>query len=361
MTCNEIENRLPAYVEEIISPEERKSIMGHLASCPRCSRAFVDLKKAEELVQSLGEVEPPPFFERRIMSLVREEAGQKQGILRRVFYPLHIKVPIQVLVTLLVAVLAFHVYQQGEPETKQMAPLPIPLTELGKGQLTAKSPQTSAPSSDVTAVTRAPAGDHPDNDQRFVVPPSEKGGKEERRADSQAPIRAAMKTADAVMAMREEEVPPVSAEALTETKDGAGKQHAGKALETLLPELERKEKMTDTVAAAEENRKTMSAPSPSGMTAVADIKRQVIDLTIQVRDMDVAIREIETRLGQVKARIIEKKHHQGSEFLQAEIAAPNVAALLGILGTVGKVTREANPPDLPDGNVILNIKIVSHP
>ena len=100
MMCSEIENRLPAYLEDLLSPEERKSIAGHLASCPHCSRAFADLKKAEELVHGLGELEPPPFFEERIMSRVREEAGQKQGILRKFFFPLHIKIPIQTLATL---------------------------------------------------------------------------------------------------------------------------------------------------------------------------------------------------------------------------------------------------------------------
>ena len=64
-------------------------------------------------MHGLEEVEPPPFFEQRIMSRVREEAGRKQGILRRLFYPLHIKVPIQALATILVAVLAFYVYQTG--------------------------------------------------------------------------------------------------------------------------------------------------------------------------------------------------------------------------------------------------------
>ena len=183
MICNEIENRLPAYLEDLLSQEERKSITRHLTSCPRCSRAFAGLKKAEQLVHGLGEVEPPPFFEQRIMARVREEAGQKQGILRRLFYPLHIKVPIQALATLLVAVLAFHVYQQGDPEMKQMAPLPIPRAELGKDQVTAESPRPPAAPSDVTPVKRAPAFDLPDKDQLFVTPPTEKGGEEERRTE----------------------------------------------------------------------------------------------------------------------------------------------------------------------------------
>ena len=369
MTCNEIENRLPAYREGLISPEESKSITGHLASCSRCSRALADLKKAEQLVHGLGEVEPPPFFEQRIMAQVREEAGQKQGILRRLFYPLHIKVPIQALATLLVAVLAFQVYQQGDPEMKQMAPLPIPRTELAKDQVTAESPQPLAALSDVTPVKRAPAFDLPKkNEQRFVVPPPEKGGEEERRAAARAPIReersAAMKPAEPVMAVREKDVPPVSAEALIKAQSQSGKQDAGQALETILREQKRselklKDKVTGTVAAAGESRKTMSAPSPSGMTAMADLRRPVINLTIQVRDVAVAIPEIETRLGQVKARIIERQQRQGSEFLRAEIAGQNIAALLNLLTAIGKVNPETSPLDVPDGNVTVSIRIHS--
>jgi hypothetical protein len=365
MTCNEIENRLPAYLEDLLSPEERKSITGHITTCPRCSRAFAGLKKAEQLVHGLGEVEPPPFFEQRIMSRVREEAGQKQRILRRLFYPLHIKVPIPFLATLLVAVLAIYVFQTGDPEMKQMAPLPIPLTELGNGQVTAEPPRTPVSPSAVTPVKRAPAGggDLPEkNQQRFVAPPLENGGKEERIAGSRAPIReerpSAMKPADPVMAVREKDVPPVvSAEALSKAQDMAGKQDSDKTLETFLPEQKRKEKMTDSGAAAGESRKTMSAPSPSRMTAVGAMKRSVIDLTIRVRDTGVAIREIEARLGQVNARIIERQHRKGSEFLKAEITAQKVAALLDLLEAIGKVNLETSPLVVPDEKVTVSIKI----
>ena len=366
MTCSEIENRLPAYLEDLLSPEERKSITGHLASCPRCSRAFADLKKAEELVHGLGELEPPPFFEERIMSRVREEAGQKQGILRKFFYPLHIKIPIQTLATLLVAVLVFYVYQKGEPEMKQMAPLPIPLTELGKGQVTAESPKALIAPSAVTPAKRAPAGDLPEkNQQRFVAPPFENGEKAHRIADSRAPIKeerpSAMKPAAPVMAAGEKEVPPVRVETLSKAQDRAGKQEADKALETLLPEQKRKEKMADTDAAAGESRKMTSAPAPSRLTAAADIKRSAIDLTIQVRDTYAAIREIEERLGQVNARIIERQHREGGEFLKAEIAAQSVAAFLDRLEAIGRVNLEKSPLAVPDGNVTVSIKIVSHP
>jgi len=174
MTCNEIENRLPAYLEDLLSPEEQRSIEEHIASCPGCSRALLDLKRAEQLVQDLEDVEPPPFFEQRIMSRVREEAARKQGILRRLFYPLHIKVPIQALTTILIAIFAFYVYQAGDPEMKQMAPLPAPLAQPDKDQVASESPKAIAPPSVATPSRRAPAGDFSEKDrQRFAGPPLE--------------------------------------------------------------------------------------------------------------------------------------------------------------------------------------------
>jgi hypothetical protein len=365
MTCHEIENRLPAYREHLLSPEEQKGIAGHLASCPRCSRAFADLKKAEELVQGLVEVEPPPFFEQRIMSQVREVAGRKQGILRRLFYPLHIKIPLQALATLVVAVLAFHVYQQGGPEMKQMAPLPIPLTEQRKDQVEAESPMTLAAPPAVRPVKRAPAGDLPEmNRRRFVAPPVEKRGPREMIADSRTPMPeetpVAAKPAAPVMAAKEKDTSPAGKEALDKTRDRVGKQDSAKALETLLPEQKQKEKTADIGAAVGESGKMTFAPAPSRLAA-ATIKRSAMDLTIQVRDVGAALREIETRFAQVNARIIERQHRKESEFLKAEIATQNVAAFLDRLEAIGRVNLETSLPVVPDGTVTVDITIVRHP
>ena len=48
------------------------------------------------------------------------------------------------------------------------------------------------------------------------------------------------------MTVREREVAPVGAEVLGTAQDRAGRQEAGKAFETLLPEQKWKEKMADT-------------------------------------------------------------------------------------------------------------------
>ena len=355
MTCNEIDNLLPAYLEDILSPEEKKNIEGHLASCPRCSRAFADLKRAGELVRGLGEVEPPPFFEQRIMARVREEAGRKQGILRRLFYPLHIKVPIQALATILIAVLGFYVYQQGDPEMKQIVPLPMPRTEIGGGQGTAVSPQTPTDSSAVAPGQRSPALDFPDvNRQRFAAPPLEKGGKADRTEELPAPTveshPSAMKSAAAVRTER-----------VDKAQGRAGEQQNARGPETLPTERKYKDKSADSGAAAEASKKMMFTPAPSQSMPAGAVKESAIDLTIQVRDVSAAIGEIEAHLRQANARIIEKRRREGGELLKAEMAAQNVDAFLDRLKAIGRVKLGKNPLAVTDGKVTISIMIVGNP
>jgi len=345
MLCEEIENRLPAYEEDLLSPEEEKMMKDHFASCPRCSRALADLKKMKEIVQDLDEVEPPPFFEQRIMSRVREEAGQKQGFFQKFFYPFHIKIPIQVLATIVVATLAFHVYRTGEPDMKPTAPPSTPLTKLEKSQITAESPPSPVTPSVILPAKKSPAQDLHETSQRgYAVPPVKNGVEAGRTADSRAQIReegpSAVKPAAPVTAARGKEVPAVRMETLD------------KSYEALPPEQKQKDKMAD---------KGDSAVKSRQMTAAAVQKRWAIDLTIQVRDISVAVGEMEERLGQVRARIMERQHREGREFLKAEIAAPDVAAFIHQLEGIGRVHLEKPLSTVSEGNMIVNITIVNHP
>jgi hypothetical protein len=367
MTCSEIENRLPAYLEGLLSPEEKKSLALHIASCPRCSRALADLEKTEKLVQGLTEVEPPPFFEQRIMSRVREEAGRRQGILRRLFYPLHIKLPIQALATIVVAVLAYHVYQQGDSEMKRMAPLMVPLTEQGGIQV--ESPKTPASPPTATPFKRspAPARDLPEmRPQRFaspLSPPFEKWESGERSAGSRAPIQgespAAAKPAAPVMAAKEKDIPSSREEGFGKVQDRTGREDSAKAIETLSPEA-RREKAAAAGAVSREDRQTGAAPAPTRMTAAA-IHRSAMELTIQVRDLEAALRELESRLNRVSARIIERQHRSEGEFLKAEVDAQRVAALLDLLEAIGKVHLETGASAVPAGTVTVGITVVGNP
>jgi hypothetical protein len=125
MECKDIREKLSAYLEGSVSPEERRLIEEHLNSCQECGNNLADLKKAGELVKDLAEVEPPAWLTQKIMSRVRAEGERKKGIFQKLFYPLHIKVPIQALATVFVAVIAVYVFRAVEPEMK-LAHLPAP-------------------------------------------------------------------------------------------------------------------------------------------------------------------------------------------------------------------------------------------
>lgn len=381
MTCNEIENQLPAYLEELLSPEEKKAVAGHLAACDRCSRALAELERARRLVRELEEVEPPPFFEQRIMSRVRKEAAGKQGILRRLFYPLHIKIPVPALATIVVAVLAYHVYQQGGPEMKHTAPLPPPLAEPGAGRvetLPSMPPATppaarpskvpAAPTGDLAAVTSTKAPPVPPVDlsraasRPYVTPPPEERPLGTITADSHAPkpqeSLAVARPAAPVTA--KEKDTRTSREAVPgAVRDQAVREEPVRASGAFAPALKR-EKAAGADAASGDVRKNAAAPAPARMKAVT-IQPSAVDLMIQVRDPAAALRELESSLARVNARIVERRSRSDSEFWKVEMAVQSLPQLLSLLEGIGRVTPKTDASALPAGQVTLGITMVALP
>ena len=106
MECRDVRKNLCAYGEGMVPPEDRERMEQHLAACPSCSTALYELDRAAETIKGLREVDPPPWMKGKIMARVREEAGRKKGFLQRLFYPLHVKVPLEALGMVLIAVVA---------------------------------------------------------------------------------------------------------------------------------------------------------------------------------------------------------------------------------------------------------------
>lgn len=123
MNCHEARERLAAFQDGALAPDEAKAMDAHLAGCPACAAELGDLVRAMKLVRELPEVEPPPFYAKKIMAQVRAGAGEPQGLWRRLFYPLHVKIPIQALTAVFVAVLSVYVYKSMGPESLKTARL----------------------------------------------------------------------------------------------------------------------------------------------------------------------------------------------------------------------------------------------
>lgn len=133
MECREVEKRLSAYIEKVVSPKGRALMERHLKGCKGCRRALVDLKKTIQYVQKLEEVEPPARFAQKVMTRVRAETEVRRGLVQRLFFPLPIKLPLEAIALIVVAVGVAYVFKVMQPdmrfariptETREMIPAP---------------------------------------------------------------------------------------------------------------------------------------------------------------------------------------------------------------------------------------------
>jgi predicted integral membrane protein DUF2275 len=112
----DIEEKLVAYIEGALSEEERLLVEEELKESEEMRESLSDLRKTIQLLQSPEEVEPPNWFREKTMSRVREEAGQKKGMLEQLFFPLHIKLPIGAFAVIFLVVVSFFIYKAYQPE-----------------------------------------------------------------------------------------------------------------------------------------------------------------------------------------------------------------------------------------------------
>ena len=115
MDHNDIRHKLSEYIDGTLTPQEKASVEEHLKTCPNCSNALSELQKTVEHIRKVEEVEPPAWMTQKIMAKVRaEEEKKKQGLLHRLFFPLHIKLPLETIGVLFIAVTVYFVVQETE-------------------------------------------------------------------------------------------------------------------------------------------------------------------------------------------------------------------------------------------------------
>lgn len=143
--CEEIEKDLPLYLDNALPSAEKQVIEDHLQSCPQCTKTLARLSKTRTMVNNLAEVEPPAWLKQKIMTRVHREA-EKKSLLRKWFYPLRIKIPVQIFATVCIAVLAVYIYRAGEERMKEVVPssMPAPVAEVQKSSLPESKIKTSA-------------------------------------------------------------------------------------------------------------------------------------------------------------------------------------------------------------------------
>jgi hypothetical protein len=145
MRCDQVQERLSEYLEDLLDAESRTSVHDHLSSCPHCQAEAQALSQMRQAVADLPVIEPPSGFSQRVMSRIREEA-EGPSLWRRLFVPFRIKIPIHAMAILLVGGLAVYLYQVNKPVRTEVALM---------------KPSEPPPSSDIQTYSQPPSSPVP--------------------------------------------------------------------------------------------------------------------------------------------------------------------------------------------------------
>ena len=342
MICKDIEGKLAAYQEEALSPEEKSLVEAHLGTCAKCSSLLADLKKTVDLLKDLPEVEPPPWFTQKIMAQVREESEQKGGLLRKLFYPFHIKIPIEAFATLLVVVIGVHIFRATAPEIRTVVQAPqAEIQQTAPPEASLREPMRTAKDA-LETKGRADFLATPAREKAFTsLPPAGKIAPTEHEQGPAAPAPSA--TGMAIEKKQEgiREAPRLQQESAS----------------TPAPLAKEKEAFSAAGAAQKDKgeSKKLGAAQPS-KSALA-VKRAITTLSVQVTDVQAAIQEIERILTRLGAQSVSRESRDGNVYIAAQLQTERTVELLQQLSTVGIVQQKDISKESKEDNTLFRIEV----
>jgi hypothetical protein len=309
MKCRNIREKLSEYIDGLLSFQEKEVVDEHLKSCRGCSKTLNDLKKTIEHARNLETVEPPAWLAQKIMTKVRAEARPRKSLFQKLFYPLHIKLPIEAVATVLVVGLALYIYRDIVPEVKL-----------------AKAPAVEEVAPQVPGQQSALR----DAVDKGVAPPVLHSGKV-RSEEGLAPEP--MKQAES---MREAKA-PAPAKKLEQTpaagaiaKDEARQEPGATAPETKLSFIEKK-------------------------------KEEPLTLTVLVKDPEAAVKEIEKTLKELESKAIRIETAEGKRIITALLNSGKVHHLFEKLKLVGEIREKEVDLGGGEGQINIRIEVIENP
>lgn len=347
MKHEEIRHKLSDYIDGSVTADEKAEIDDHIKSCPQCGNALEELQKTVGHIKGLEEVAPPAWMTQKIMAGIRTEGERKKSWIERMFFPLRIKLPLEALGVVFLAVTVYFIYQ-NEPRQAPVAEAPV--------QGLASRPET-----------------------RQAVPQRDKADK---RAESQAgpekevPQEPGYKALDMKHAY-EAPPPPAPApapksvapvEESARKKDGHHREKMEGAPRTAAPQS-----MTDQAPAAE---REAQAEAPSAMTGKkggemagagsADYSGNVggaglqekFVLTVTVTEKTLGSEKVNEAIEQSQGSILKRETINNADTILVRISSSKFGDLVNTLKTLGRIEQKDLSKPRGDGTMEVEIRLV---
>ena len=119
MDCAAILKRLSEYIDGTLDAQTRAWVEKHIAVCENCKQELASLRAVVEQLDALEPVEPPADFLEKIHERMETRSGFNK-IVRRLFVPFHIKVPLELAAAATVTILVVLVLNIQQPGIQMM-------------------------------------------------------------------------------------------------------------------------------------------------------------------------------------------------------------------------------------------------
>jgi anti-sigma factor RsiW len=120
MTCHDVRDLFSALADQALEPLQRGQVDQHLSACADCRRELDRFERTVGALRRLGPEGAPVGFVDRVLGAVRPEPWHRR-LLRRLFVPLRVKVPVEAMALILAAAAAVYVFERS-PELERAAP-----------------------------------------------------------------------------------------------------------------------------------------------------------------------------------------------------------------------------------------------
>jgi hypothetical protein len=313
MECNRIQEKLSEYIDGIISSEEKLLIEKHLKTCRKCKESFADMKKTIEYVRNLEDIEPPAWLTQKVMARIRPEVKSRKRIMQKLFYPLHVKLPIQAVATVLIAIVTIYIFKTMEPEVRFVK------TPSGETEHIMLSPKEYRPSV---------------NERNKSI--------HQKRAEEPAPAEEAVTRSDKSLHV-------------SEAEQALKRPMVSKEQKAPAPVLHKDEVMLFEGGTAKDVYQKTEAFSRSPKVKASPEKEGDIRLILNVRDTESASKNIEEIITQLEGKIIKTESFNNKKVLVADLSSRRIEELVQKLKHTGEI--EEKKSDLKELEGIIRIKI----
>ena len=123
MECVSVKELLSEYIDDTLDQETRKTVEKHLSACEGCAEELASLRSLVEELGSLEKAKPPADFMEQLHERLEAPSGFTR-IVRKLFVPFHVKIPLELATATLLAVLVFSLFHTQLTE-KSMMPTPL--------------------------------------------------------------------------------------------------------------------------------------------------------------------------------------------------------------------------------------------